>query len=54
MPRKPSPLPEVAVLQYVVADGKRLNIGQFPTKEEAQAALNPIRAELHGEYARAS
>lgn len=39
---------------YVVADGKRLNIGQFPTKEEAQAALNPIRAELHGEYARAA
>lgn len=39
---------------YVVADGKRLNIGQFPTKEDAQAALNPIRAELHGEYARAA
>lgn len=81
MPRKPSPLPEVAVLQstFVLKDGRLINkfsrtarkagcfadasnsrgyrtvyVAQFPTKEEAQAALNPVREELHGEYARAA
>lgn len=39
---------------YISLDGKRRYLGQYATKEEAQAALNPVREKLHGEYARAA
>lgn len=39
---------------YISFEGRRTNIGQFPSREEAQAALDEVREELHGEFARAA
>ena len=39
---------------YISSGGKRTNVGQFSTREEAQAALDKVRAKMHGEYARAA
>lgn len=35
----------------VMREGKRVFLGQFPTKEEAAAAYQQAAAEMHGEFA---
>lgn len=37
---------------YISLEGKRTNVGQFRSREEAEAALTSVRAKLHGKYAR--
>lgn len=39
---------------YISVDGERKRLGQYSTKEEAQAVVLKAREEMHGQFARAA